>query len=237
MSRELIPQASEDLPPAGPAPVGAMDEFAAAAQGWGGSPLDPPAFAAGSAPGRLATDPYGQQDDACRGLSLPSPFEMGAGPYPGKAKACRAEGTEGAAALERFGEEDVPPAAPQDRFFKFMATTFYVPDAVEPSALGNMLLDLLLIELMASVTKVRRAKYAITADISAGSFAGLADSGECPQIGYEPCTLKIKMYAHGSESAIEFRRVAGDGVTFNDVYQRACRHIENQMAAQACVRK
>merc|ERR1719265_181832 len=169
-------QSRKHPPHVRPAPVRNMDAFAAAAQGWSGGPLDPASFGSSPSQGGLLGDPYGPEDNATRGLSLPSSFEIGATSHFGKAKVYGVDGKDGAAlpVLERFSEGDVPPEAPQGSFFRFLATTLYVSGGMEPCALANILLDFLLIELMASVTKVRRSKYAIKADISAGAFAGLA---------------------------------------------------------------
>lgn len=215
-----------------------MDAFAYTAQGCGGGSLDPSATSASSAPGQLLGDPYRERADFTRGMILPSPFEAGVNAQTTKTEIFSAavEQNHFRPALERFREGDIPPATPQNKFFKFVRTTFSVSHCVEPFKLANTLLDFLLLELMASVTKVQYSKYSIKADIHAGTFAGLADADEGPQTGYEPCTLKIKMYAYGAEFAIEFRRVAGDGVTFNNVYQRACRHLKRHTGAQATIR-
>lgn len=127
---------------------------------------------------------------------------------------------------ERFQVADVPPA-PADGFF-FMATTLFVSGVV-PFVLGNLLLDFLR-DVTAVVSKVRRQKFSIKADISGGSF------GDNPEVAYHPCGLKIRVYRHEADCAVEFRRCTGDAVAFNDLFRRASRYLSLHSDAEATMR-
>jgi len=111
--------------------------------------------------------------------------------------------------FERFQEGDVPPDLPKDCFFKLEITTQYVT-SVAPFEIGNAML-FFLEAADAIITKVRRPKFAITADVFIDSLR---------------CTTKVRVYSlAGCRFAIEFQRRSGDSLSFNAVYERASRYL------------
>mmetsp|Transcript_35818 Transcript_35818/g.83317 ORF Transcript_35818/g.83317 Transcript_35818/m.83317 type:complete len:442 (+) Transcript_35818:93-1418(+) len=111
---------------------------------------------------------------------------------------------------ERFLEGDVPPSTPSDPYFKFEATTVHMSSS-QPWDIGNNLLDFLISKLVASITKVSRAKFAIKADLFV----------ECSM-----CTVKVRTYKEGLDRyAVEFQRRSGDCVTFNKAFQQATKFL------------
>mmetsp|Transcript_26321 Transcript_26321/g.55896 ORF Transcript_26321/g.55896 Transcript_26321/m.55896 type:complete len:443 (-) Transcript_26321:149-1477(-) len=116
--------------------------------------------------------------------------------------------------LERFEEGDVPPTAPSDELFEFEVTTLYA-SCEAPHDIGNHLLDFLDTQMVSSVSKVRRKKYAIKADAFVGTVM---------------CTLKVRVYGQErGEYAIEFQRRSGDCLTFNSAYQRAGSYLAERV--------
>jgi len=113
----------------------------------------------------------------------------------------------------RFQKGDSPPPAPTDSFFKFEVTTLYATSH-EPFEIGNNLLDFLSGQVVSTLTKVRRPKFSIKADVFADGMM---------------CTLKIRVYGQNpGQFAIEFQRRTGDTLSFNGTFQKAAAFLESQ---------
>lgn len=153
----------------------------------------------------LNGDFYREPDELCKGLSL------GGGSYLDQQSLFGASGIDYARTLqddsrsERFEEADIPLPVPADSFFKLEATTLYGATCM-PFQIGNDLLDFLE-EQVSTLTKVRRLKFSIKADVFVDGMM---------------CTLKIRVYSQAAQQfAIEFQRRSGDGITFNNTFQKA----------------
>lgn len=174
---------------------------------------------------RLGGDFYQEAGMTTRGLTIgPGAVDMGEALFD-KRCAVQAEATPCSSSFERFTAGDQPPMAPSSPFFSYMATTMFVSGAA-PNRLANLLLDFLLIDAAAIISKVRKPKYSIKADVQTGFF------GAQRLVSYHPCTLKIKLYMRDDDCAVEFRKCSGDAVVFNDVYQKASRYLQTQASAK-----
>lgn len=110
----------------------------------------------------------------------------------------------------RFMPNNFPPNAPTDSFFKFELTTI---DATSNTAfeIGNCLLDFLMHEVNSALTKLNRAKFSMKAHV-------FAESAEC--------SVKIRVYQlEHRQFAIEFQRLAGDAVCFNNIFHQASAYM------------
>lgn len=117
---------------------------------------------------------------------------------------------------DSFTAADTPPGVPADPFFKLEKTTLYVSSKV-PSEIGNRLLHFLRSEVVSSVTKVSREKFAIKANVF---------------IGAAMCNLKIRVYSEGCKTyAVEFQRRSGDGQSFGAAYHQATAYLESHFGA------
>jgi len=117
--------------------------------------------------------------------------------------------------FERFQESDKPPCAPDDTFFQFEATTLFAKSR-SPADIGNSVLDFLASQVLSSITKVRRHKFAIKADIF---------------VENRKCTLKVRVYSErGEQFAVEFQRRSGDSLAFQSIFCQAKKHIQSSFA-------
>jgi hypothetical protein len=117
---------------------------------------------------------------------------------------------------DSFATTDTPPEVPSDPFFRLEKTTLHISSKV-PSDIGNRLLHFLRAEVVSSVTKVSREKFAIKADV----FIGAAMSN-----------LKIRVYSEGCGTyAVEFQRRRGDGQSFDSAYRQATAYLESRFGA------
>jgi hypothetical protein len=111
--------------------------------------------------------------------------------------------------FSRFENFQFPPDVPIDPQFKFM-TTFFICNS-SPAECMNCLLDFFespRSEMIAEVTKVCKAKFAVKVDVF--------DKGSA-------CSLKFRMYKQQSgELVVEFQRRSGDTVAFHNILQQAC---------------
>lgn len=143
---------------------------------------------------------------------FPGKFELGSGTTKDEASV----------RPERFMESDSPPQAPSDLAFSFESTTLYTPaegGAIPPFILANRLLDFLDTEVVSSVTKVRRQKFTIKADVFVGSIM---------------CTIKIRVYSASRDNyAIEFQRRRGDCVAFSNTFERVARYLAPDLCVAA----
>jgi len=115
----------------------------------------------------------------------------------------------------RFMESDFPPEVPVDSFFKLDATTLYVGGCA-PSTLGNYILDFLNQQVISIISKVRRAKFSIKADVFVNSMM---------------CTMKIRTFKQTSgQFAVEFQRRDGDSVSFHEAFQQASAYLKRFVA-------
>lgn len=168
----------------------------------------------------LDGDFYREPDDICKGISLgggsyplaPSPFEKELGlSQLDYSSSLRPKFD--VVNTERFQEADVPPPAPVDSFFEFEVTTLYATSHV-PFEIGNSVLDFLTGQVVSTLTKVRRAKFSIKADVFVDSMM---------------CTVKMRVYSQGSgQFAIEFQRRSGDTLCFNTIFQQASDYLKRQ---------
>lgn len=114
---------------------------------------------------------------------------------------------------ETFGPGDVPPNQPSDEHFQFEATTV-VLKAKHPHVLGNAVLEFLETQVVSSIRKLRRSKYAVQADVFLDAVTF------CAKIRI--WTIAAKSTSDGEEYAVEFRRSSGDMFKFADVYRQLC---------------
>lgn len=117
---------------------------------------------------------------------------------------------------ERFQESDQASAMPNDTFFELEATTLFVHGA--PShEVGNAVLDFLLCDAEATVTKLSRRKCAVKASVL--SQLGLVD-------------LKVRIWRQEGEDlrlATEFQRKGGDTIAFAQVYGKASDYLKDRL--------
>jgi hypothetical protein len=115
---------------------------------------------------------------------------------------------------ESFMPTDFPPPSPTDSFFKFEMTTLYVTSTF-PYEIGNHLLDFLGKEAVSTITKMRRAKFSIKADVFVDSMM---------------CSLKIRVYRQESgQFAIELQRRSGDTISFNVTFQKLAAYLKPRL--------
>lgn len=112
--------------------------------------------------------------------------------------------------IEQFLDGDIPPSVPTDAFFKFEITTMTAFSST-PFEIGNDLVSFLHKQTIVSLTKVKRPKFSITADVFGGGSM---------------CTLKIRIYSQVTgRFAIEFQRRSGDSVLFNNTFRKVSRYL------------
>lgn len=121
---------------------------------------------------------------------------------------------------ERFWLGDVPPMQPEDVLFRLEPTTVTV-HGVSPEEVGNAILAVLSLDLEASITKVRRAKFAINA-------TALNDHGTC--------NVKVRIRTDGvGRLTAEFQRRGGSSIAFREVFQRAVVCLKGRLVGSAVV--
>lgn len=115
-----------------------------------------------------------------------------------------------------------PPAPPSSQHFRLEATTVSV-DGGPPHEIANRVLDFLRSQVVASITKVRPAKYTVRADVFQDGAA---------------CALKVRVYRLGGASSprysVEFQRRSGCAFAFRSVYDRAAAFIGEAFTTEAC---
>lgn len=209
----------------------------------GGSGIDDlllGAPAEGSSQG-FAGDFYREPDDVVRGVGMspafdcgpyPSAFDTGFGGMPGgdfyRDDDCSGKMVGGfdfyradfqelnENDFERFQAGDVPPATPTDEFFSLQATTVTVSRATPPDQIGNVILDFLSQSIEATVTKVRRPKYAIKATCFNN---------------FGTCEAKIRVWDNDVNNIfqVEFQRRSGSVMAFSQVVQQATVYMRAQL--------
>jgi len=139
--------------------------------------------------GRLPGDCYCEDDDVPRGL-------------------CMAPSTSRAGEKTiRFSISETPPDVPTNPDFKLDNNTFVPHQWGSASDIINRLLDFFEMEVVGSVTKVSRAKFAAKVDVF--------DKGMM-------CSLKFRLYQQeDGQFVVEFQRRSGDSVAFHNVYKQA----------------
>lgn len=181
-------------------------------------------------------DFYRETDNVCRGVTLPQgdvpgalPFkDFGGGDFyqePDRAGFGFSSGMDmgfssstlldsAGISTESFMPTDFPPPSPTDSFFKFEMTTLYVASTF-PYEIGNHLLDFLGKEAVSTITKMRRAKFSIKADVFVDSMM---------------CSLKIRVYRQESgQFAIELQRRSGDTISFNVTFQKLAAYLKPRL--------
>lgn len=181
-------------------------------------------------------DFYRETDNVCRGVTLPQgdvpgalPFkDFGGGDFyqePDRAGFGFSSGMDmgfssstlldsAGISTESFMPTDFPPPSPTDSFFKFEMTTLYVTSTF-PYEIGNHLLDFLGKEAVSTITKMRRAKFSIKADVFVDSMM---------------CSLKIRVYRQESgQFAIEVQRRSGDTISFNVTFQKLAAYLKPRL--------
>lgn len=181
-------------------------------------------------------DFYRETDNVCRGVTLPQgdvpgalPFkDFGGGDFyrePDRAGFGFSSGMDmgfsSSTLLENVGintesfmPADFPPPSPTDSFFKLEMTTLFVASSM-PCEIGNHLLDFLGTEVVSTITKMRRAKFSIKADVFVDSMM---------------CSLKIRVYRQESgQFAIEFQRRSGDTISFNVTFQKLAAYMKSRL--------
>eukprot|EP00746_Dinoflagellata_sp_MGD_P024181 gnl/MRDRNA2_/MRDRNA2_156709_c0_seq1.p1 gnl/MRDRNA2_/MRDRNA2_156709_c0~~gnl/MRDRNA2_/MRDRNA2_156709_c0_seq1.p1 ORF type:complete len:431 (-),score=90.31 gnl/MRDRNA2_/MRDRNA2_156709_c0_seq1:202-1494(-) len=169
-------------------------------------------------------DPYAEQEDVYRGVSMGQATGLSgmdamnkalAGDiYSGPSESTAFGGyVSPAESTDKFRPDDVPPDQPQSSHFHFEATTVFV--AVDtPHLLGNALLDFLGTQVVSSVSKVSIKKFAIKADCFKDHIM---------------CSLKVRVWkTPNGEFAIEFQRRQGDSFAFGDVYSQASQFLKQR---------
>lgn len=121
--------------------------------------------------------------------------------------------------LERFHPGVLPPSPPNSKHFSLEPTTLIL-ESTTPHEIGNSILDFFGSQRLhvASVTKVRPAKYTVRADV-------LEDGAMC--------SMKVRIYRTSvspSYCALEFRRRFGCALAFQGMYGRACRFFAARFA-------
>lgn len=161
--------------------------------------------------GSLGGDFYRDPDDVVKGLSL------GGGGFTSSFEKLDCSSTlkqKNDFSTECFQQDDLPLPLPSDPFFKLEVTTM-TAYSHSPFEIGNSLLDFFNQQVVSTLTKVRRHKYAIKADVFADSMM---------------CTLKVRVYSQWGtgQFAIEFQRRSGDSISFNATFQKASQYLASQ---------
>jgi len=173
--------------------------------GAGPSFGDPYELSKFDGPGDLLKDKFHEPDDLLKGGDLLG-GKLGVSSFPTEMKDCSQQ--------SRFPEGCIPPDKPADSFFKFEVTTQFV-ESEAPYQIGNFLLDFYNHEVVATYVKeVRHVKFAIKTDIFVDTMM---------------CTMKTRVYKLiDGRYAIEFQRRAGDAVSFNGTYHKACQYLRQR---------
>lgn len=157
------------------------------------------------ADGFLKNAKYHEPDDLLKGGGLLG-GKLSLSSFPTEMKDCSQQ--------DCFPEGCTPPDKPTDSFFKFEVTTQFV-ESKAPHQIGNFLLDFYNDEVVATYVKeVRHVKFAIKTDIFVDTMM---------------CTMKTRVYKLiDGRYAIEFQRRAGDTVSFNATYHKACHYLRQR---------
>jgi len=112
--------------------------------------------------------------------------------------------------IGRFQETDIPPGIPQDSFFELEGTTLKASCRL-PATLANGVVDFLTTEVVSSITKLCRKKFAIKADVFVKSVM---------------CSIKARVYTlEGQYYALEFQRRSGDARAFKDIFRQVSEYL------------
>merc|ERR1711959_647819 len=93
-------------------------------------------------------------------------------------------------------------------------------EGASPHEIGNRVLTFLRSQVVASITKVRPAKYTVRADVFEDGAA---------------CALKVRLYQVGDAPArysVEFQRRSGCAFAFSKVYKRAADFLKQAFVTQ-----
>lgn len=185
-------------------------------------------------------DPYRELDDVTRGVSVAQPLGLDAF-WPGQKESCmdrnlyfltgndyeyssfekgplgvktanssaQPHGSSLAPDSEIFQAHHVPPSPPSSQHFFFVPTTLFLKNGC-PQEIGNSLLEFFRSQVVASITKVTTAKYAIKAEVFVDGSS---------------CMMKVRMYTHGDEYAVELQRRGGDAFILQSTYQLLSDHL------------
>jgi hypothetical protein len=182
-------------------------------------------------------DFYGQSEDVFRGLDnsqfhgldLPSdkfglPMGMGADLYPPLLKGADlcpppfmedfpSKHSSGKSPDPCFHDNDPALPAPDDEFFQYEITTLVIL-CDRAGLLMNALVACLETEVQGTITKLKRAKCCIKADVFIKNVM---------------CSIKVKGYQQElGKLALEFQRRSGDSLAFSGVYGRAAKRLQPQ---------
>jgi hypothetical protein len=114
---------------------------------------------------------------------------------------------------DKFSEEDEAPAVPDDTFFKLEKTT--IAARGRASEIGNGLIQFFEEEVRSKISKVRRAKFAIKAEVYLEDMY---------------CMVKVRVYKlSAGEYTIELQRRSGDCIGFNRLFSRASQYMKARM--------
>mmetsp|Transcript_21115 Transcript_21115/g.52871 ORF Transcript_21115/g.52871 Transcript_21115/m.52871 type:complete len:508 (-) Transcript_21115:337-1860(-) len=118
----------------------------------------------------------------------------------------------------RFPETQRPPALPTDHLFALEeATTIHLSlsGKVEPSKIGNDLVDFLEDSVAAAILKVNSKKFTVKANVFIENCM---------------CTIKARVYhTGGSKYALEMQRRSGDAVVFGATFQKATEYFDERL--------
>lgn len=106
---------------------------------------------------------------------------------------------------------DEPPSVPSGHHFQLERTTIFFSE-VSPVEAGNRLLEFLRQDGV-SITKFTPKKFALKADIVSTQQTG------------QSFEMKARVYKCEGRYAMEFQRRFGEGVLFNNLYQRASKSM------------
>lgn len=113
----------------------------------------------------------------------------------------------------------VPPRIPATKHFALGRMTLLV-DCTTPHDIGNSMLEFLGSCVVATVQKVRPAKYTVRADVLEGGIL---------------CTLKVRVYQAGgapSRYALELQRRSGCALAFQRVHGHAAKFLEARFSLE-----
>jgi len=116
---------------------------------------------------------------------------------------------------EVFKVRNLPPTAPSSQSFFFKPTTLFLKDC-SPQKIGGCLLDFFKSQVVASITKVTLAKYAMRVEVF---------------VDGKSCMMKARVYTHGDKYAVEVQRRAGDAFILQSTYQLLSEHLEARLGS------
>jgi len=121
----------------------------------------------------------------------------------------KCHGSSWAPESEIFQAQHVPPSPPSSEHFFFVPTTLFLKDCC-PQEIGNSLLEFFRSQVVASITKVTTAKYAVKAEVFVDGSS---------------CMMKVRVYTQGDRYAVELQRRGGDAFILQSTYQLLSDHL------------